>query len=310
MPSYDSPKCRTMLLPRIPYGVVSFVAPLADHAEPVGVVDVEERAVLAGDPGERAQVGRVAGDAVHAVHADDARVREVVAKQAVEVVGILERESLHGGAAGPGDLAAVVDRLVRPAVEEDRAAGGEHRDHRHVDVRDGRQHERVLASEELREPALDLLVQHRASQEPRPAGVGAPAAQVLRHGVDDLLVEVEPEVVARREVGEPLVADSDHAAVDLVDDGVGHRIRALQLGQIRTGGQPTIDPPITARSAARPGFAEGVHEEGNRHARAPPLAWKTRIEFSPARGSTMGGPDLPTTRGAPWTSIPRRQRWS
>ena len=75
-PSYDSPKCRTMLLPRIPYGEVSFSPPLADHAEPVGVVDVEERAVLAGDPGERAQVGGVAGDAVHAVHADDARCRE------------------------------------------------------------------------------------------------------------------------------------------------------------------------------------------------------------------------------------------
>ena len=192
--------------------------------------------------------------------------REVVAEQAVEVVGILEREPLHGGAASPRDLAAVIDRLVRAAVEEDRAAGGQHRDHRHVDVGDRRQDERVLAAQELREARLDLLVEDRAPEQPRPAGVRAPAAQVLRHGVDDLGVEIEAEVVARGEVGEPLVADPDHAAVDLVDDSVGHRIRPFQLSQICAGEKPTIDPSITAHSAALPGFAEGVHEEGNRHA--------------------------------------------
>ena len=43
------------------------------------------------------------------------------AQQLVQVVGVLEAEAPDGGAAGAGDLAAVVDRLVRPRVEEDRA---------------------------------------------------------------------------------------------------------------------------------------------------------------------------------------------
>ena len=70
-------------------------------------------------------------------------------------------EPLQRRAARLRELAAVVDRLVRAAVEEDRAAAGQHRDHRHVDQRDRRQHERVLAAEQLGQPLLDLLVEDR-----------------------------------------------------------------------------------------------------------------------------------------------------
>ena len=47
--------------------------PLADDAEAVRVVDVQERVVVTGDACERAHIGRVPGHRVHAVHRDDAR---------------------------------------------------------------------------------------------------------------------------------------------------------------------------------------------------------------------------------------------
>ena len=72
--------------------------------------------------------------------------------------------------------------------------------------------------------------------------MGAPLLQELGHGRDDLRVEVEPEVVAGGEVREPLVADPDHAAVDLVDHRVGHRVGSLELRQIAAGSKPAIDP--------------------------------------------------------------------
>ena len=62
-----------MLLPRIPYGQRSAAAALADHAEAVSVVHVQQRAVFAGDRREGGQVGRVAGHAVDPVHAHQSR---------------------------------------------------------------------------------------------------------------------------------------------------------------------------------------------------------------------------------------------
>src|SRR5581483_12336056 len=52
------------------------------------------------------------------------------------------------------------------------------------------------------------------------------------------------QVVAGGEVGEPLVADADHPAVDLVDDGVDHRVGALELGEIRARVQPPAHPVV------------------------------------------------------------------
>src|SRR5438105_11396019 len=69
-----------------------------------------------------------------------------------------------------------------------------------------------------------------------------PAVQVGRNRLDNRAVEIEAEVVARREVGQPAVADPDHPAVDLVDDRVGHRVRPLELRQVGAGLEPTLDP--------------------------------------------------------------------
>jgi uncharacterized protein (DUF1786 family) len=113
---------------------------------------------------------------------------------------------------------------VRATVEEDRPLAREHRDHGHVDVGDRRHDERVLGSQQRGQPLLDLLVQDRAADETRPARVRAPARQVLRHGGDDLLVEVEAQVVAGGEVREPLVADANVAPLLLVDHGIAHAV--------------------------------------------------------------------------------------
>ena len=216
---------------------------LADDAEAVGVVDVEQGAVLAGDA-RRTRGGRArCRSCCSRRPCTTRRVRVALgAQQLVEVVGILEAEALDGGAARAGDLAAVVDRLVRARVEEDRARGGEQRDHRHVDVGDRRQDERVLAPSSVGQALLDLLVEHRAAEQARPARVRAPRVEVGGDGVDDLAVEVEAEVVAGGEVGQPVVADADHAAVDLVDDGVHHRMRRLQLGEVAARLEPVLEP--------------------------------------------------------------------
>ena len=69
-----------------------------------------------------------------------------------------------------------------------------------------------------------------------------PLLDVGRDRVDDLALEVEAEVVARCKVREPLVADPDHPAVDLLDHGVRHRVRALEFGEVVAGRQPLVDP--------------------------------------------------------------------
>ena len=181
------------------------------------------------------------------------------------MVGVLEAEAVDRGAAGAGDLAAVVDRLVRARVQEDRARRGEQRDHGHVDVRDGRQDERVLAAEQRGEALLDLLVEGRAAEQARPARVRAPGVEVRGDRLDDLAVEVEAEVVAGREVGEPVVADADHAAVDLVDDGVHHRVRGLEACEVAAGVEPVLDPRA---AAARAGAAGQGRATGNWRAKA------------------------------------------
>ena len=232
---------------------------LADHSEPVRVVDIEHGVVPTGEPGEVLQVRRVPGHAVDAVHADQARGRAVLSQELLEVVRILEPKPLHGRAAGRRELAAVVDRLVRPVVDKDRAVAGQHRDHGQMDQRDRRNDERVLATEKLDQALLDLRVQHRAAEHPRPTRMRPPLVEILGNGLDDLAIEVESEVVAGSEIGQPLVADPDHPAVDLVDDGVRHRVGALELDQLATGGEPPIDP--ARRSGRRAGAvpAENAH---------------------------------------------------
>ena len=153
---------------------------LADDAEAVRVVDVEQRVVLACDAGEGVEVGRVPGHAVDPVHADQPGRGAVLPEQPLQIVGVAEAEPLERRAVCGGELAAVVDRLVRAAVDEDRALAGEHRDHRRVDERDRRQDERVLAAEQLGQLLLDLPVEHGAAEQPRPARVSSPARRGTR----------------------------------------------------------------------------------------------------------------------------------
>ena len=169
---------------------------LADDPETVGIVDVEQRTVAARHCGEGHKVWRVARHAVDAVHAHQARGVALGGEQRIEMIGILEAKAPHRRAASLGDLAPVIDGLVRAGVQEDRPRGGQQGDHRHMDVGDRRQDERVLGTEQRRQPLLDLLVQRGAAEQTRPTRVCAPFVQECRDPVDDLAVQIEPEVVA------------------------------------------------------------------------------------------------------------------
>ena len=96
--------------------------------------------------------------------------------------------------------------------------------------------------------------------------MGAPTVESGGNRVDDLAVEIKAEVVTRSEVGEPLVADADHPAVDLVDHGVGHRIGSFELGEITAGREPPIDP-ARGRAQLGPGAngrASSSHDRKHR----------------------------------------------
>jgi hypothetical protein len=227
---------------------------LSDDTEAVGVVDVEQSVVLAGEPRECRQIGGVAGHAVDPVHADEAGARVVRTEQTLEVVGIRVPEAVDACTVHGRHLTAVVDRLVRARIEKHGTGAREHRNHRRMDQRDRREDERVLAAEQRGELLLDLLVQSRAAEQPRPAGMGAPALEVGGDRGDDLAVEIEAQVVAGREVGKPAIPDPDHPAVDLVDHGVRHRVRPLQLGEVLAGRQPAVEPGSPAGSHVRTGL--------------------------------------------------------
>ena len=215
---------------------------LADHAEAMRVIDVEQRAVCARNPRERCEIRRIAGHAVDAVHADHRRFLVSLRDQLREMLRVLEAEAAHRGPVAACNLAAVIHRLVRARVEEDRPAAGEHRYHRAVDVRDRRQKQRVLAAEQRGQLVLDLLVQHGAAEHARPARVRPPLLERRRNRRDDLGLEIEAEVVARREVGEPAITHADHAPVDLVHDRIHHGVRRAQIGKTLDGLELAIEP--------------------------------------------------------------------
>src|SRR5262249_41073883 len=89
--------------------------------------------------------------------------------------------------------------------------------------------------------------------------------------LDDLAVEIEAQVVAGREVGEPLLADADHAAVDLVDDGIDHRVRVLQAREVLGRLQPAPEP--TALVPRRGGRVEDVGGDTRAQRRGPELRY-------------------------------------
>ena len=53
---------------------------------------------------------------------------------------------------------------------------------------------------------------------------------------------MEIQVVARSEVGKPLIADADHASIDLIDHRVHHRVRRAERSDVLEGVEPVIDP--------------------------------------------------------------------
>ncbi len=225
----------------------------------MGIVYVQDRVVSTRDSGELPQVWRVPGHAVDSVHADQAGRRPISAEHLLEIVWILEPETLDGRPAGGRELAAVVDRLVRSVVHEDRAIPGENRNDGKVDQGDRRENQRVFTAEQRDESFFDLLVEDGASEHPRPAGMRAPLLEIRGNGIDDLALEIEPEIVAGSEVGEPLVADSDHAPVDFVDDRVGHRIGAFELGELATCRQPPVDPTVGSMRGPRSDRTKHTH---------------------------------------------------
>src|SRR3972149_4922725 len=54
----------------------------------------------------------------------------------------------------------------------------------------------------------------------------------------------EAEVVARREGGEPVIADADLAPHLLVDHRVEHRVGLLQACEVGDRGHPSVEPAV------------------------------------------------------------------
>ena len=254
----------------------------ADHAEPVGIVQVQEGVVLVREAGECRGIRRVAGHRVDTVHRDQARLSRVGGgQQLFEMRGVVVPEPDHVRAVTRGDHGPVVDRLVRPAVQEHGAVAHEDRDHRHVDVRDRGEEQDVFARQQVGHLLFDLLVETRAAEETRPAGMGSPLGQVFGDRGDDLLIEIEPQVVAGRPVREPLVADPDLTADLLVDHGVDHRVLVLQPREVRCRGHPAVEPSV---HLAAPGLV--VQRRPDREVGLAPLG----ARIGPVRaGSGFGG---------------------
>ncbi len=234
--------------------------------------------------GERGEIRCVAGHRVHAVHRDHAGLPRVTGREELfQVSDVVVAEPHDPRAVTRRDHGTVVDRLVCPAVQEHGAVRGQDRQDGHVDVCDRGEQQDVLAAEQLGRRGLDLFVEPRAAEEPGPAGVRAPLGQVLGHRRDDLFIEVEPQVVAGRPVGEPTVADADPAPDLLVDHGVHHRVLVLQSREIRGGGHPAVEPAVRLSS---PGRAVQGRPDGN--VGLP----SSGARISPARaGFGLGGRD-------------------
>lgn len=200
---------------------------------------------------ESVQVRRIAGHRVHTVHRDHAGVRvHRVAHQFGQMIGVVMAEADDRGPVARRIHGTVVDRLVCAPVQEDRPVSDQDRDHRGVDVGDRGQDKHVLAAQELGRLLFDLRVHRRAPEEARPRWVRTPLGEVLGDRRDDLGLEVEAEVVARREVRQPLIADADPATPLLVDDGVHHRVRGRQARQVGNGRYPAVEPAVV-RAPAR-----------------------------------------------------------
>jgi hypothetical protein len=202
----------------------------------VGVVHVQQGVVLAGQGGEGGQVGRVAGHRVDPVHAQHPGRRGRPPQQPLGVADVARAEPVHGGPAGPGDHGRVVDGLVGAGVDQQRPLASQGlQDPLSMWVRVGRQ--RASSTPSSSTSSASTCSYRAGLAIPRAQlGMAAPAGQVLGDAGQDLGVEVEAEVVAGGEVGQPLAADPDHAPVDLVQHRVGHGVLGDEPGHL--GGLP------------------------------------------------------------------------
>ena len=133
-------------------------AALAEHAEPRLVVDVQERVIGAGEHREAAEVRGRAGQAAHAVDADQPRARPVSGEQFAEFARVVVAERDDRRAPRLSGGAAVDDRSLGAAVKKDGAAVDESGDDHRVDLGAGGDDERVLAAQQRRQVLLDLFV--------------------------------------------------------------------------------------------------------------------------------------------------------
>ena len=170
---------------------------LADDPETVGIVDVEQRTVAARHCGEGHKVWRVARHAVDAVHAHQARGVAFGGEQRIEMIGILEAKAPHRRAASLGDLAPVIDGLVRAGVQEDRPrgrpTGGITDIWMWVIV--GRTSESSEPSSAVSRSSISSYSTGLPSKRDQ-LGCVPHLVQECRDPVDDLAVQIEPEVVA------------------------------------------------------------------------------------------------------------------
>src|SRR4051794_17973526 len=98
-----------------------------------------------------------------------------------------------------------------------------------MDEGDGGEYERVGSAQQFCQLLLNVRIQSRVPQQARPTRVRAPATHFFSNRVSDLRVEVETQVIAGCEVGQPVLPNPDASPTHLVDHGVEHRIGALQL---------------------------------------------------------------------------------
>src|SRR5207302_2217070 len=120
------------------------------------------------------------------------------------------------------------------------------------------QRQDVLSTEEFAQRSFDLLVEHWAAQHPRPTGMGSPRPEERGDALDHVWIEVQPQVVARREVRQPVVPDADPAPVHLIDDGVEHRVRRLETAEPVGGSEPLRQPAVRDRRRYGTAGARGI----------------------------------------------------
>ena len=122
-------------------------------------------------------------------------------------------------------------------------------------------------------------------------------------GRDDLALEVEPEVVARGEIGQPLVADPDHPAVDLVDDGVGHRVATARARRAR------CRPRATDRSSEETPTAPEGHSGETRSCAAKSTHLQESLGIRPPNelGRRVGTVAGRAPQRPPYVSSSRRE---